>query len=217
MGNRRENMTPAIVIDLDETLVTVNTFHHFIKFTAKKVAKRLHFIALLRIGIAATLRLLRYFPHSAMKHTVMNIDAHTLSEAQLHDFAATIATYTNPKVAQIIDDAHRRGVKVILASAAPALYATHIAEISGCNHCIATEMPQRMKLTECRGERKKSRVEEYLDTEKLTLEAVITDHSDDIPLIKACLNRGGKVTLVSPDKKTTDKLKQQGIYSYTTI
>ena len=74
-----------------------------------------------------------------------------------------------------------------------------------------------MKLTECRGERKKSRVEEYLDTEKLTLEAVITDHSDDIPLIKACLNRGGKVTLVSPDKKTTDKLKQQGIYSYTTI
>ena len=39
MGNRRENMTPAIVIDLDETLVTVNTFHHFMKFTAKKTIK----------------------------------------------------------------------------------------------------------------------------------------------------------------------------------
>ncbi len=217
MGNRREKMTPAIVIDLDETLVTVNTFHHFMKFTAKIVAKRLHFIALLRIGIAATLRVLRYFPHSAMKHTVMNIAAHNVSESQLHNFAAKITTYTNPKVAQIIEDAHRRGAQVILASAAPALYAKHIAAISGCNHCIATEMPQRMKLTECRGERKKSRVEEYLDTEKLTLEAVITDHSDDIPLIKACINRGGKVILVSPGATTISKLNQEGILSYTII
>ena len=78
-------------------------------------------------------------------------------------------------------------------------------------------MPQQMKLTECRGERKKSRVEEYLDTEKLTLEAVITDHSDDIPLIKACINRSGKVFLVSPDLTTISKLKQERITSYTII
>lgn len=217
MGNRLENMTPAIVIDLDETLVTVNTFHHFMKFTAKIVAKRLHFIALLRIGIAATLRVLRYFPHSAMKHTVMNIAAHNVTDVQLHNFAATITTYTNPKVAQIIEDAHRRGAQAILASAAPALYASHIASLSGCNHCIATEMPQRMKLQECRGEQKCTQVCAFLDKNNLALEAVITDHSDDIPLIRECLNRGGKAILVSPDKETTDKLNQQGIASYTTI
>lgn len=217
MGNRLENMTPAIVVDLDETLVTVNTFHHFIKFTAKAAAQKMKLMALLRLTIAAATRALRIFPHSTLKHTVMNIAAHTLSDAQLLEFASQITAFTNEKVANIISDAHSRGVKVILASAAPALYAAHIAAISGCNHCIATEMPQRMKLTECRGERKKSRVEEYLDTEKLTLEAVITDHSDDIPLIRECINRSGKVFLVSPDLTTISKLKQERITSYTII
>ena len=217
MGYRRENMTPAIVIDLDETLVTVNTFHHFMKFTAFSVAKRLHLFALLRIGVAAMLRAVRVSPHSAMKHTVMKIATLYLSKAQLLHFAVTISSFSNPTVALLINDAHCRHAKVILASAAPALYASIIASLSGCDHCIATEMPKQMKLLECRNEQKRSRVCAYLDNENLALEAVVTDHYDDIPLIKECLLRGGKAILVAPDKRTTDKLKQQGITSYSII
>ena len=52
MGNRCENINSAIVVDLDKTLVKVNTFRHFIVMAVKASIVRLHFAPLLLIVAA---------------------------------------------------------------------------------------------------------------------------------------------------------------------
>lgn len=217
MGNRRKNITPAIVIDLDGTLVSVNTFHHFMLFVAKIAARKLQIFSLLRIFLAVASRALRIVHHSTMKHAVMKIAAKLLSESQVHYFASKITKHTNKAVENIITDAHRRGAVVILASAAPALYASHIAVITGCDHCIATEMPNRFRINECRGPVKLARVTDFLSANNMALRAVVTDHHDDLPLIQASIGLGAKTILVSPHKATINALRNAGISCYSTL
>ena len=67
---------------------------------------------------------------------------------------------------------------------------------------------------ECKGEEKLRRVSDFCVAHNLQLASVVTDHYDDLPLIKAADN----VYLASPSKETLRKIRQEeGISSCLTL
>ena len=218
MGNRCENINSAIVVDLDKTLVKVNTFRHFIVMAVKASIVRLHFAPLLLIVAAIGCRLLRIYSHSDMKRQILSATAGFVTELDLAHFAAKMAVSANTEVLKIISQAHENREKVILATAAPEIYAQKIAMLTGCDTCIATALPsQCTDWNECAREHKLVAVKAYTDSCNLHISGLITDHFDDIPLMAECSPKGGAIFLVSPGKRTLEQIAEAGITSYSII
>ena len=218
MGNRCENINSAIVVDLDKTLVKVNTFRHFIVMAVKASIVRLHFAPLLLIVAAIGCRLLRIYSHSDMKRQILSATAGFVTELDLAHFAAKMAVSANTEVLKIISQAHENREKVILATAAPEIYAHKIAMLTGCDTCIATALPsQYTDWNECAREHKLVAVKAYTDSCNLHISSLITDHFDDIPLMAECSAQGGAIFLVSPGKRTLEQIAEAGITSYSII
>lgn len=196
--------TKILVIDLDGTLFATNTFHQYIKYTLKSSFKNLDLRLFFRISIFAFLRAIKIISHSRLKFYTLK--------------AVAKSTYIdNIKFVDKIDR-HKRDMSFlnekeydlkILATAAPACYADIIARKYGFNACIATETPNSKfdKNFESYKENKKDRVLAYLKTIGLRdIDLFITDHMDDLPLIKT----SKKNIIVNPDSQFEKVLQSSG-------
>ncbi len=182
-----------MAVDLDNTLVRGNTLHIYIKEGLKLASfpDRLAILCLL------SLRRLRVISHRTMKFGCLGrIDA---SDPTLRQrFKKRVKALFNPKVTEII---HNFNGTVLLASAAPDVYIPWIWN----GPFLATRTTDNPDKAELRGQAKADAVALYAREHNLSVCDVITDHSDDIPLMQLPEVR---VFLVSPTPKTLARLPQ---------
>lgn len=180
-----------MAVDLDNTYVQGNTLHLYIKEGLKR-AKLPQKVA---IAAFLALRRMRLISHQTMKFgCIRNINA---DDTILHsNFTSKIHTLINPTVLKLINEFDGT---VIIASAAPDIYIPWIWE----RDFLATASTNNLTKSELRGEAKAKAVTEYAHKNNLIIDTVITDHSDDIPMMQL---PGARVFLINPTAKTLSKL-----------
>ncbi|MBR5899301.1 MAG: haloacid dehalogenase-like hydrolase [Muribaculaceae bacterium] len=200
MVKGHEKIIPAAAIDLDGTLLDTNTFVDYTRYAVKSCLSKG------RINIAANmlwhiaLRRLRLTSHSTMKHHLLRASAPIMTADRLEDFAHQLAAKANDKVVELCNRLRADRVYLCLATAAPDNYATLVARHFGFDHCIATPSDTTAPdWTENRAEHKLHSLLQHLDQYHLTLQTVVTDHHDDLPLLTACT---GTRYLVNPSAQT---------------
>ena len=164
-------MKTTIVCDLDGTLVNTNTFNHFTLFLMRHPSMTLPVIWI------TLRRKLRLISHSRAKQDLLHLSARKLD---------------------LVNGEKKEGKLVLLATAAPQVYADTICELTGMDGCVATPTDGE----ENRNEEKVRRVKEWLLANDSTLGAVITDHWDDLPLMRFAASVKCPIWLVKPSDDT---------------
>ena len=198
-------MKKVLVIDLDGTLFSINTFHFWIKFLILNAFKQFNIVLLFTIIYCSMLRFFRLISHSKMKYLILNTTKNQ-SLIDNHKFVKNILQFSNDLNKFIEDDSYE--IK-ILATAAPKCYASIISDIYNFNCCIATEFPvDKLSWKENLKRIKKDNVLLYLNQFNINkIDTLITDHFDDLPLMKHSL----KTILVAPNDSTIACLIKEAI------
>lgn len=196
----------AIVVDLDGTLVSVNTFSRFMLFSTLLLARRGLIAGASRIIASAVARKTRFISHSRLKHTVLGVTERLMTATDIEKFVDTLSKFIRPEVVALVDNYRRRGYTTLLATAAPSLYAAPLAARLGFDGCVATLSVDAAgeAWRENSREAKLDSVKVWLDDRHYTIGAVITDHHDDRLLVEHAAD--ADIYLVGPSKKTLDAM-----------
>ncbi len=189
-----------LIVDLDGTLCRDNTFSLWVAYSARRLARHGRLASVARMTVWVIARKLRLVSHRRMKHALMQI-TDTDNPTVIERFAGRVATRFNNNVTDIVNDHLRHADMVVLATAAPSLYAPEVARKAGIRLCVSTPMTRRSAdYTECRGEEKLKAVKAITGNWDAYNEVtVVTDHVDDAPLMRA--NRSGRNILIGTPRK----------------
>lgn len=184
-------MSHVLVVDLDGTLVRTNSFRtwtmrHFVGAAAMQVGTRRYVKRAAAFILLYGLRAMRIISHRRLKSLFLRVWAQTGgSSAEATEYAEWLRVrYLNERVHEFVRAALTAGEPVVLATAAPELYASPFAARLGMT-VIATKPPDGNALCdETIGIRKAVKLREWLANQpgEHTL-TVITDHSDDEPML----------------------------------
>lgn len=199
----------AVVVDLDGTLLTVNTFHRYIAFMSRVAFGSSYFDVLAKIALAVAARGMRLIPHAEMKRMVLGATVRHASDGLMDGFTAQLRRYADSRVLTLIEKCRGESDCLVLATAAPDVYARRIAGMYGFDACIATPSDTSGQWRELSGVAKRDAVCRWLEENSLKLATVITDHADDLPLM-AC-NATGANILVSPGEATVRRVEAAGV------
>ncbi len=111
---------------------------------------------------------------------------------RLQTFVSKEITYENPDVVSHFHHYASQSYVTVLATAAPSLYSELIASHYHFDHCLATP-PAAIPYAEWRENKHQEKllnVQKTLTSANAEISVVITDHSDDQPLLDA--NREGR-------------------------
>jgi len=200
-----------LIIDLDGTFVSVNTFHKWMKFIFIEELKRLHFISVFKILKIVGLRFTKSINHAQMKFAILELSEQNITTTQIDAFVNTLDTYVNHT---ILEQLQKKCGTSILATAAPLLYAKQIKEKYYFDYVIATPSTKVSPWKENIKDEKSKNVSILLESQHLSYQTSIlyTDHHDDTPLIRYTQ----KTYLINPSIETKDKLEDENI-SFTVL
>ena len=180
-------MRKALAIDLDGTLLSTNTFRDYLSYCGSAALHNFQFGICFSILWWVTLRKLRFVSHSRMKQALLDRTAAFMTQkSRLDHFVEKEMTYLNVQVQQIMEPYRNRGHLLVLATAAPAFYAHPIAEFLNLDLCCGTLLPSEVVIGQWQenvGQQKVEALKRMLQVHKAELDVVITDHSDDLPLL----------------------------------
>lgn len=186
-------MKKAIIIDLDGTLLRTNTFSDYILYSCCQSLRSFRLDLVFLLLLFSLLRKLRIISHARMKYLILR---HTTTFMQQHNrinsFVAKELTYENPTVITHLHNYASQSHLTVLATAAPSLYAELIASHYHFDHCLATP-PATIPYSQWRENKRQEKlhnVQKTLTSANAEISVVITDHSDDQPLLDA--NREGR-------------------------
>ena len=133
-----------------------------------------------------------------MKQALLDRTAAFMTQkSRLDHFVEKEMTYLNVPVQQLMEPYRNRGHLLVLATAAPAFYAHAIAEFLNMDLCCGTLLPSEVVIGEWKenvGQHKVEALQRLLQVHKAELDVVITDHSDDLPLLNS--NTSGRNIVV---------------------
>jgi len=166
-----------LIIDLDETLITCNSFPLWVKYCLFSGNLRLK-IGVLRIMLQR--KILRY-SHAKTKNNLQKLWAKFASEKDLENLTAGLQQKINPVFFEVLEDIKTGRVEAILATSAAAIYARGFAEKIGFKHILASETDGE----ESRAEEKVRRVLELIEKNgwQSLKKIFCTDHLEDLPLM----------------------------------
>lgn len=203
MTGRRQPATALVVTDLDGTLVRGNTLHIYLRCGLTDCLRRHRYGRALSITALMCLRRLRIISHRTMKFGCLK---RIEPDPRLRlDFTRKVEARIDPSVTELLDRYRLSGHSILLATAAPVTYIPWIWQ----GDFVATPTEGNPERFECRGNEKVSAVREYMRRKGIgIIQAVITDHSDDLPL----LTEGARETfLVNPSPSTLMAVKLAGL------
>ena len=171
-----------IVIDLDGTFVSVNTFHKWMIFVTILAFKKLRFISLLNILKIILLRAIKKINHAQMKVAILKISEKFIKNKDIKNFVQSLDKYVHQDILKRLD---KDNTINILATGAPQIYAQEIKEKYGFDYEISTPPTTIKPWKENLKEEKKKNLLALLERENLTskVESLYTDHHDDLPLM----------------------------------
>lgn len=185
----------TLIIDLDGTLVDCNSFTEFVKFLFMRLPMERW-----KIFAIVIKRKLRLITHHEAKRRIVRIAAKSLTDTDLKDFVQKLKSHIRPSMLRLVETSGR----VILATAAPDIYVIPFAGSIGIEEFTAT----KENGSENRGMVKLRNVERLgvtFDSDTM----VVTDHYDDLPLLKR--NSMGRNILIRPGAATEMHLNMAGI------
>lgn len=193
-----------IVVDLDGTLLSTNTFHKWIIFLFRKSLYINPFHSIQILFILAQ-RLLKQITHKEMKYKILKISQKENYTYYIASFIESLNKYLNQDVLSHVQEENSL---TILATAAPALYANAIASKYNIDYCSATPSIFSNIWYENIKEKKKENLQELLDHLNLKdIAIVISDHHDDLWIMEMAT----RVILVNPSEKTKNILQKTNI------
>lgn len=206
-------MRKALIIDLDGTLLQTNTFRDYLSFCGRCATHSFRWDLSLCIGFWVLLRKLRLISHSTMKNHLLRRTAIFMQrKSRMDDFVEEELLCTNARVKAEVERYRNRGHLLVLATAAPALYAKAIAEDFRLDACLATPLPSEVVIGDWHenvGEEKARNLQRFLQLHEAQIDAVIVDHADDLPLLR--LNSEGRNLLVNPTPKSETLIQKAQI------
>ena len=194
-------MKKVLVVDLDGSLYSINTFHFFITYLIRHSIRRIDVSLFCLLVYVIGLRGLKIISHSKMKYIILN-SIKSKEQIGYKKFVSSISKYKRE-----IEAIKNNFDLKILATAAPSCYASIIAKNEQFHTCLGTNFPTKSfhDRFENIKEEKKENVMNYLVSQNITkIDTFITDHLDDLPLIKLA-NRN---IIVSPSQDFMFILKQ---------
>lgn len=194
------------VFDLDGTIVKGNTLHIYMRCAIIESLRRYELGAFLRIITFATARYLRLCNHLTMKNGILG--AMNPSLRMRDDFRRRVRRALSPEALSLAEKCHKKGMKILLATAASELYVPWIWR----GDYLATPP---LSHEECRGERKLRLALEYAENHGLTIHTVVSDHADDIPLLGA--STATERILINPSEDTLRRVAEAGIHLTSVI
>lgn len=186
-----------VAVDLDGTLIKGNSLHEYMKVGIKHSKLPVRIILLTTVF----LRALRIISHKQMKFTFLKRlkDNDNIKD----EFIKKIERIKNKEVIRILSDYENSDYKILLATAALDIYIPWIWK----GQYVATQSENNPKRKECRGENKVEEIKKEIG-ENGDIAVVITDHYDDLPLMRIASE---EIILVNPNEKTKGKLSKEGI------
>ena len=173
----------AVIVDLDGTYIVGNSLKEFFKWLGRKSLRRFKLGTFFTLVVCIGARKLKLISHAKMKSAVL-LRCGWLSTIEILQFCATLLKKVNADVVQQIAEYHSAGCLIVMATAAPDIYAPAFASLCGFNDCLSTAAPVKGKpYVECRGEEKLNRVKDWLKANDADMVAFFTDHEDDRPLV----------------------------------
>lgn len=183
------SVTRLMAVDLDGTLVSVNTLHVYMRLGLRQMMRRGRIWRLCKSSAMLLLRKLHMVSHRTMKFAVLScIDA----DADMRErFCEAVRPRFNADVMQLIDSWRKDGNVVLLATAAAETYVPWLWQ----GDYVATSMTGNVAREEMRGERKRRAVEEYAAGHGLLFSVAVSDHHHDLPMLSGARD---EAVLVNP-------------------
>jgi phosphoserine phosphatase len=180
MVTRQQNaLKSAMIIDLDGTYIQGNTLHIYLRCAIHYHFRHFRPLRALRIMALLAQRRLHLITHVDMKFRALELAGR--DHMLLSYFGMKAAALVHPRVEQLRHEYAELGGQVLLATAAADFYIPHL----WTGDYVATRMDRNPNRRECRGNEKLRRVQEWLDEHHARMAVVITDHQDDLPLLRA--------------------------------
>lgn len=177
--------SPCTVVDLDGTYVKGNTLKIYLKCGLRYLSRHNKYMDFGKVLFGVVKRQLRLSTHLEMRNTVIGV-LYQYNDGVFKDFSDCVAKHTDPTVKSLIEERVIKGHRILLATAASGIYVPYIW---GGDF-----------VADCRGMEKLRRVMQWLADNNCMLDTVVTDHSDDLPLLEA--NKNGTNILVNPSVTT---------------
>jgi phosphoserine phosphatase len=191
----RRSGAPVLIVDLDGTLLRVNSYPRWARRLARGAFP--HLSRPRRLAVAAgaiavlAARRLRLIGHGHTKAHLQMLwrratrGDHGESTAQLCD---ELMAFVRPELAPLVDAIAAGTVDAVLATAAAEDYAVGLARRLGFRHVVAEARVPRAARRDPPGERKRAALIMLLDRLGWRDRPLIlfTDHPDDLPLMRCC-------------------------------
>lgn len=160
-----------MAVDLDGTLLRGNSLHEYIRCGLRhgSLWQRI------RLAVFLGLRRMRLVSHVWMKRRTLA--AIRRDDGLVADFKMRVDAMRRTEVQRLIDRHIASGGRVLLATAASEVYVYDIWH----GECVCTDVACDV---ECRGDEKVRRVLDYAAGHGCILDVVVTDHPDDLPLLR---------------------------------
>ncbi|MEM7441328.1 MAG: HAD family hydrolase [Pseudomonadota bacterium] len=179
----------VVFCDLDGTLVLDNSFHVFLSSAWSLASSSIRFTLVVRLVPRVLGR--AGGGHPAMKRRVLDWfwrqDPH-LREAIVDRTVNRLRHTLSHPVVTLLETAGRNGARIVLATAAPDIYAERVKSLIGAEDCLATPGRPSAGWVELLGEAKANACRRWLKDHCLSDAkcqiTVITDHPDDLPLLR---------------------------------
>lgn len=199
-------MKQCVVVDLDHTLIKGNTFVLFVFYVFSRSLLRLKVFRFIIILYLLLLRKLGLVSHSGFKKRFLGVIQRGLLSVEIEEFCNRMLIKRSHVVWSLVQQFRNAGYPVCLATAAPDVYVSVIVKMLNFDMYTATSSNyDESSWYESIREKKLQDVLCVLKENGLDLDVVITDHYDDLPLLRAA---GGRKILVSPGQKTIDCLRE---------
>ncbi|MDB5396461.1 MAG: hypothetical protein JWM91_3967 [Rhodospirillales bacterium] len=183
------------ILDLDGTILSINSFPHWVLYLARAPFPRIGIAHRLWIsGLALTMllqRKLRLTEHERFKWRLQKLwQVATAGDggAGAQAFADRMVGYVRPELSPVLAAVAEGRIDALIATAAPADYADRLGLSVGFAHVLATSSARAANEPSNVGERKCQAVLRFLASRgwQHRRRILFTDHEDDLPLIGVC-------------------------------
>lgn len=188
-GLSTSNADSVYIFDLDETILSVNSFRIWTAYMLCGSFPNLNFLQLLKLRIKALLlmaerKILRH-SHYSVKRKLQKLWADHADDEALSLLTQKLMSYQRPELRSLLQTIHQHSLPTVLATAAAGEYAHAIGKSLGFTHILATPLHSE-PAHENRGDAKRDSTLAFLKQQgwENKERCFFTDHVEDLPLIE---------------------------------
>jgi phosphoserine phosphatase len=184
----------VLIFDLDETILSVNSFPHWVRYMLWGTFGGLGTIARITLSLKTVWTLaerkLLCASHIKIKRRLQSLWQQALMKDNtllaLANFNSRLCESVRPQMKDVLQAVRDNRFDALLATAAVSEYADHLAYLLGFQHVLATPQASPAPMPENAREQKRDNVLAFLEAQQWNERRRIffTDHLEDLPLIK---------------------------------